>query len=211
MKPNAKYWLVLVILVAATLGLNALSHGEPALPLHPISSIPLQFGAWVGQQRELEDRFVQALGVDDYLYRTYQRGNEIPVGLYIGFYATQRTGSTIHSPKNCLPGAGWQAIHADTIPLKRPDGSSAVANLYIVQKGLQKQLVVYWYQSHGRIVANEYWGKIYLVVDAIQLNRTDAALVRVVTPFEGSDQDARVRAAEFAQEIIGYVDAAVPR
>lgn len=211
MKPNSRYWIILGALIMATVGLQALSHGEPVAPLRPISSIPMQVGPWTGQDVKLEDRFVQALGVDDFLFRTYRQNDAPPVGLYIGFYATQRTGSTIHSPKNCLPGSGWLPIHSGTIALRRPDGTGATANLYIVQKGLQKQIVIYWYQSHGRVIASEYWGKFYLIADAIRLNRTDAAVVRVMTPLEGNDQAAQDRAAGFAQQIVAMVDASVPR
>lgn len=211
MKPGIRYWFILALLIAAAVALQALSHREPSLPQHPMSSIPLQFDNWSGRNILLEDRFVEALGVDDFVFRSYERPGEPPVGLYIGFYRTQRTGSTIHSPKNCLPGAGWQPVQNGTLELRLPDGSKALTNLYIVQRGMQKQVVLYWYQSHGRIIASEYWGKFYLVADAIRLNRTDAAIVRVTTPFEGSDEQARARAVSFAQSIIGQVNSAIPR
>src|SRR5262249_26458845 len=125
------------------------------------------------------------------------------LGLYAGFYRSQREGSTIHSPLNCLPGAGWSAVAHERVDVDVPSyrGGDATGrirvNRYVVQKGLDRQLVLYWYQMHGRVIASEYWGKFYLVADAIRLNRTDAALVRITVPFDPSEGPAE-RAAERA-------------
>ncbi len=87
----------------------------------------------------------------------------------------------------------------------------ATVNLYIIQKGLEKQIVLYWYQSHGRIIASEYWGKIYMVVDAIRLNRTDSALVRVSTPIGNDEAAARQKLIVFANQVLPRLDEAIPR
>ena len=92
------------------------------------------------------------------------------------------------------------------------DGRKVPINLYLLRKGLDQQLVLYWYQSHGRIVASEYWGKFYLVYDALRLNRTDAALVRITIPVRDNDQGLeQQRAVEFARQITSDVDKIIPR
>ena len=134
------------------------------------------------------------------------------VTLYIGYFRSQRTGASIHSPKNCLPGAGWQPEQATIYELPLDDGRKVPINLYIVRKDLDEQLVLYWYQAHGRVVASEYWGKVYLVYDALRLNRTDAALVRITAPIVNGDEgQARSRAIAFAKQITHDVDQIIPR
>ena len=109
------------------------------------------------------------------------------VGLYVGYHDSQRQGDTIHSPLNCLPGAGWQPLEQGRITVSVRDHGTArpapiEVNRVVIGKGLDRQLVLYWYQSHRRVVASEYWGKVYTVLDAMRYNRTDAAMVRVITP-----------------------------
>jgi len=132
------------------------------------------------------------------------------LGIYVGYYKSQRAGIVIHSPKNCLPGAGWQPVTSGYTDLVQPDGKRAKVNMYEVRKGLDRQIVLYWYQSHGRVIASEYWAKIYMVLDAIRIHRTDAALVRVVTPFNENRAEARQRAATFAERILEPLESLVP-
>src|SRR5205085_10848062 len=113
------------------------------------------------------------LGADDYIVRTYHDGQSNLVGLYIGYHASQRQGDTIHSPLNCLPGAGWQPMELARTTIDVPGGSAGAAapmdrTRVIIQKGLDRQLVYYWYQSHRRVVASEYWGKIYTGLDSVR-------------------------------------------
>jgi EpsI family protein len=122
-------------------------------------------------------------------------------GGLIGYYQSQREGDTMHSPLNCLPGAGWLPVSQSRTKIQVKDGESTreiEVNDFVIEKGLDRQAVLYWYQSHGRVVASEYWGKIYTVTDAIRLNRTDAAMVRVICPVSGSDGAAERRAEEAA-------------
>jgi len=84
-----------------------------------------------------------------------------------------------------------------------PDGKQAAVNMYLIEKGLDQELGLYWYQSHGRIVSSEYWAKIYMVLDGLRLNRTDSALVRVVTPADDGESAARRRAIAFAEQVAG--------
>ncbi|HEX5475629.1 MAG TPA: EpsI family protein [Vicinamibacterales bacterium] len=138
----------------------------------------------------LDEESLQVLGVDDYVNRRYLGPSGQPVSLYIGYYASQRQGDTIHSPQNCLPGAGWEPIAASRQTL--PDHGAAVSvNRYVVQKGLDRMLVLYWYEGRGRIVANEYASRFWLMIDAARLHRSNGSLVRVISPLgDGHDEAA---------------------
>jgi EpsI family protein len=116
----------------------------------------------------------------------------------VGYYATQRTGATYHSPLNCLPGSGWTLSEPGKATIPLPDGSSVVANKYVIQNGDYRSFMIYWYQGRGRNVASEYWGKIYTVFDSVRLRRSDGAMVRVTVPISGSEATAEQTAIEFA-------------
>ena len=167
---------------------------------------PMQIGEWSGtHQPPFTARVLEVLGLDDYLTRAYFGSDRKGVGLYIGYWKSQRQGDTIHSPLNCLPGAGWEPVAQSMmeVPDSRTSGAPPiVVNRYVVQKGLDRQLILYWYQSHGRIVASEYWSKFYLVADAVRLNRTDGAIVRVIAPIAGSGADAEKNAEALALRFI---------
>jgi len=179
---------------------------EPAPVRSTFDRFPAEIQGWTGQPLPPMDRKILAvLGVDDYLNRVYVSPDRAGVGLYVGFYNSQRQGDAIHSPMNCLPGAGWAPLSRSfvKIPVTAREGLTEIdANRYVIQKGLDRQLVVYWYQSHGRTVASEYWSKFFLIRDAMRLNRTDAALVRVIAPINPNADDGEVRAEQQASDFV---------
>jgi EpsI family protein len=114
----------------------------------------------------------------------------------------------MHSPMNCLPAAGWQPLETGQATVAVPGGASIHANRYVIQKGLDQRLVYYWFQSHGRTVSSEYASKIFLVLDSLRLHRSDAALVRVITPIAGGDlarADAAARAVPAGRAARAYI------
>jgi EpsI family protein len=201
-KTGVRFWLMLALLIGASLGLRLVSHGEAISLSKPLSTLPTTLQGWRGADVPIEPRFLQALGVSDYVSRVYRNSNHPPVTVYVGYYKSQRTGQSIHSPKNCLPGGGWEPVSTARIDVNLPNGKRTPVNLYVIENGLRRQVVLYWYQSHGRIIASEYWGKIYMVLDALRLNRTDAALVRVSAPVQGNENLAREEAMLFAQRLM---------
>lgn len=215
MKAGARYWLMIAVLLGATTGMAYLSHGESTPPAKPLAEFPAKIGPYASVvDWPLDKETLDVLGLSDYLNRGYwEPGMEQNLaGLYIGYFRSQRTGASIHSPKNCLPGAGWNPVQSSISYLDLPDGRKAPVNFYVLRKGLDEQIVLYWYQSHGRIVASEYWGKFYLVYDALRLNRTDAALVRITMPVDhGDEATAKDRAFQFAKLITGDIDQIIPR
>jgi EpsI family protein len=198
------------LLIGATVFLHTMSHGEAVVPRAPLRELPSILGSWIGKEQPLDSRIVQAVGVSDYSNRLFFNQLEPPVQLYVGYYASQRTGDTIHSPKNCLPGAGWDPVQSGYATIAVPGGRKIVVNEYVIQQGLDKQLVFYWYQGRGRVVASEYAGKFWMVADAISRNRTDGALVRLVTPMNDPEAKARARLENFTQLIFPRLDQLIP-
>jgi EpsI family protein len=166
---------------------------------------PMQIGEWHGRALpDFDAEILAVLGVDEYVNRAYTRGPQY-VSLYVGYYGSQRQGDTMHSPLNCLPGAGWLPVRQEHSTLQvRDEGRirSIEVNDFVIQKGLDRQVVLYWYQGHGRVVASEYWGKVYTVVDSLRLNRTDGSLVRVVAPVLGNEPGAEDRARGEAMQFV---------
>ncbi len=208
-----RYWTMIAVLLAGAAGMGFLSHGESTPPARPLSEFPKDIGSYrTVAEYPFDAETLKILGVTDYVNRAYFSPAQGELGLYIGYFRTQRTGAAIHSPKNCLPGAGWQPTVSEIYQLSLPDGRKVPVNLYVVRKDLDQQVVLYWYQSHGRVVASEYWGKFYMVEDAIRLNRTDAALVRIMAPVRNGDLDAaRKQAIAFAQQVAVDVGQVIPQ
>jgi EpsI family protein len=211
MNTRIRYWAVIVLLLGATIGLRILSHGESVPARQSLSNFPLKFGTWLGRETPIEADVLKIAGVDDYLSRLYVSPGKEPISVYIGYYKSQRSGHLIHSPKNCLPGSGWEPIRSGRITLTSSEGIQVPVNLYVIENGLRRQLVLYWYQTHGRVIASEYSAKAYMVLDAIRMNRTDAALVRVITPLDLSETVSLERARQFATEFLANSDQYLPR
>jgi EpsI family protein len=188
---------------------------EQAPPRVSFSQFPSELGGWSGRPLpNLEDNILKILGVDDYLNRVYSRPDRAMAGLYIGYYKSQRQGDSIHSPQNCLPGAGWEPLASGLMTISTAAAAGTAGdisvNRYVIQKGTDKQLVLYWYQSHGRVVASEYWSKFFLVRDAVRLNRTDAALVRVIVPMAPNDDQGEARAQDQAVDFVKQMFPVLP-
>jgi EpsI family protein len=198
------------LLLCAFVLMQTVSRGEFVPPRQPLSELPYSFTNWTGEERPLPGRIVQAVNVSDYINRVYIDPTGDPVQLYVGYYASQKTGETIHSPKNCLPGAGWDPIRSGYATIAVPGGSQVVVNEYVIQQDLNKQMVFYWYQGRGRVTAGEYAAKFWMVADAISRNRTDGALVRIVTPVNDGEANARARLKSFAQLLFPHLEEFLP-
>jgi EpsI family protein len=185
---------VLCLMLGATsLFLANARSSEVPVTRASFETFPMTLGNWRATiDPPLSEDILKVLGVDDYLSRIYHRAEGGAVGLYMGFYGSQRQGDTIHSPLNCLPGARWEPVDEGRLTIANVDGAGRdiTVNRYVVQKGLERQLVLYWYQSHGRVVASEYTSKMLLIKDAIRMNRTDGSLVRVIAPIRIGSEEA---------------------
>ena len=209
-----RYWpaVVSVALLSATSALlHVLSYAEPSPAKKPFSEFPLLIEErWQGKELGLDKEILDALKLTDYMMRVYvglgqDEENEeeevIPIWLYVGYYQSQRTGSTYHSPKNCLPGAGWQFEESSETPVMVAENTRIVINRALVRKGTDRQLILYWYHDRGRVIASEYWAKGYMVWDAVTKHRTDGALVRVSIPVITTPDEAYRTGMAFVTDI----------
>jgi EpsI family protein len=188
---------------------------EEVPPRAPLDRLSNQVGRWIGHEApKFSDEVLAVLGADELVNRLYVAPREPPVALYVGYYQSQREGDTIHSPMNCLPGAGWLPVTNERAPIDVPGRAAPiVVNRIVIRKGPDRQVVLYWYQSNGRIVASEYWSKAYMVYDAVRRHRSDAAIIRVISPVlpdEDSTAAAERRATEFVQALFPHLERHLP-
>ena len=201
MKSSLRFGVLLVLILGVGAVVNAWSYlGEAHVDRKALKDFPQTIGAWqrTGTDQILDDETLKVLKASDYLLRDFRKPQGPVANLYVGYYATQRTGATYHSPLNCLPGSGWTLSEPGKATIGLPDGSSFVANKYVIENGEYRSLMIYWYQGRGRNVASEYWGKVYTVFDSVRLRRSNGAMVRVTVPVRGSVADAEKAAIEFA-------------
>ena len=202
--------VIVALVVVARFYSAHLSSAEAVVHRDALSALPLTIGQWRGSEAPpLADDVLAQLGVDDYVNREYVEAGSVPVGVYIGYYASQRQGDTIHSPQNCLPGAGWQPVERGTATLD-DNGHRLEVNRFVIQKGLDRQLVLYWYQGRGRVVANEYTNKALLMLDAARLHRTNGGLVRLIAPITSTTEGADKALSAFAVLLFPHLDRHLP-
>ena len=170
-------------------------------------AFPGDLGPWQGSPSSLKPEIEHALGLEDYILSNYSKPDSGVTNLYIAYYASQRRGSSPHSPIVCIPGDGWQIAQFERTSY-RSDALNVTLplNRVVIARDSQKQLVYYWFVQRGRNIANEYWSKWYLLVDAIAKNRTDGALVRLVTPFYPGESE---HAAD--QRLQSFIEQLEPR
>lgn len=212
MKAHWRFLLVAALLAGTALLLRARGSLEIMAPRAPLSSFPHELNGWTGTDVELDKEVLDILGPGDFLVRDYHNGQQ-SVALFVAYFPSQKAGDTIHSPKNCLPGAGWSPVHADRVDINVAGHAPFPVNRYLIAKGEQRQLVLYWYLAHDRVVASEYASKFYLVADSIRMHRSDGSLVRVSTPMASGEsiESAQSRLLAFARNIVPLMNTYVPR
>ena len=213
MKPSLRFVVLLVLILVAGVFVNAWSYlGEAHVERKELKDFPQSIGSWqkTGNDRILDDETLKVLRASDYLLRDFRKSDGQVANLYVGYYASQRSGATYHSPLNCLPGSGWILSEPGKAPITLPDGSGFVANKYVIQNGEYRSMMIYWYQGRGRNVASEYWGKVYTVFDSVRLRRSDGAMVRVTVPVGSSEAAAEKTAIEFASTASSVLPEFVP-
>jgi EpsI family protein len=212
---NLRFALVAILLVGVTLFLRFWSHNELIPTRENFSSLPHQLGEWAGVDSNIQQDVLALLGPGDFLLRSYQTSSaeNPPVDLFLAYFPSQRTGDTIHSPKHCLPGSGWLPVESNQITLSLQTKTPFLVNRYVIAKGSQRALAVYWYWAHNRAVASEYWAKFYLIGDSIRLNRSDGSLIRVTTELKSGETagDAEPRLVSLLNTLAPVLDQYIPR
>jgi EpsI family protein len=215
---SARFWVVFAILMCAFATLRLRGDTDRVPPTPPLTEMPTQIGAWNSTDIPISKETLDILGDGRFLNRIYEmkdadgRAKQTPVYLFIGYFPTQRSGQSIHSPQNCLPGSGWSFVSSEKVDLHSKDGRVYPVGQYVIANNVAKQVVLYWYLAHGRSIANDYLAKAYMMADAIRWNRTDGALVRVVTPVSQNEsvEAAEVRAKQFAGQMTPLLPRFIP-
>jgi exosortase D (VPLPA-CTERM-specific) len=211
---KASVWPIAALIVLAGLGIGWYSaRGEITVTRSELSELPRTLGEW--QQRGADYRFdpetESVLGATDYSMREYTYRDGRVANIYVGYYASQRTGATYHSPQNCLPGAGWVLKDPGYIDIPASNGRVIRANRYVIENGIYREVMIYWYEGRGRTEASEYIDRLNTVIDSISLRRTDGAMIRVMTGI-GSDEAAATKAAvDIAAELENNLTPFVPK
>ncbi len=186
--------------------------GEAVVSRAPLREISTKLGDWTqqGSDTRFSEQTESVLRTSDYVMREYLNSSGRFANLYVGYYASQRTGATYHSPQNCLPGAGWEMKQPELVEITTPSGKTFIANRYIIENGQSKAVMIYWYQGRGRAVASEYSDKVYTVLDSVFRRRSDGAMVRVMTSVVNSETEALQSAIDLSAQAADTLPRFVP-
>jgi EpsI family protein len=215
MKMTNRIFLVAGFLLL-TITLKAWLNTTPPVPLRKsLAEFPETIGSWkMTSSARLSEDVSGVLKADDYMLRKYQNtADGSAVDMFVAYYKSQAAGESMHSPKNCLPGSGWTPVLNDRVFLKKDDqGRPIEINRYVIENGGERALVLYWYQANGRVIASEYWGKFYLVWDALHTRRRDGAIIRLLVPLRRGDDSQKPleSALEFARAASNDLPAFLP-
>lgn len=208
MKFNLRFGVLLALLLFGNVELAMLSHGKPMPLRRSFSQFPSMLGDWTGREAStISSGEAAVLKADDYVWRTYERRG-VQLSLFVAYYRSQQAGDTLHSPKNCLPGAGWRAMRSENIQMAGANRSFPANHMIIARDETQYE-VVYWYQANKRVFASEYAGKLYLAYDAISKGRTDGAIVRIMAPYDRSG-NSMAEIQGFARELSAVLPQFLP-
>lgn len=213
MMPSSRF-ITVIALFGLTYICMHFSQSARIVPISkPLSQFPKQIGNWEAvSSGKLSNSTIKMLGVDDYVEYSYASTNGTLINLYISYFSSVGVTGGYHSPRNCLPGGGWQIASLSTLPLKQKTSSKPVEiSSMIVQNGANKQITLYWYQNRGRIIASEYWEKIFLVIDAIFKRRRDGSFIRIMAPIHGGNlEETEAQLIDFAEKILVILEDFIP-
>jgi EpsI family protein len=214
MRQKGKILIVLLLFTATWYILQATSSVTKVPNKKSLGSFPDRIGDYrLSNSFQSSADVIKMLGVDDYIQYNYASPSGSWTNLYVAFYSSVGVGGGYHSPKNCLPGGGWGIDTVKTIQLQagiEGKNKSTVTEM-LIRKGDEYQVVLYWYQNRGRVIASEYWEKIYLVLDALFKGRRDGTFVRIMVTVKGADiAEAEHRVQKFAEQVMVALENHLP-
>ncbi len=210
---KAKFWILIAVLLFGGVFINWFQQrGEASIQRKSLREFPAKLGEWQQKGGEIlfGEQIEAVLKTTDYTMREYVLPNGRVANVYVGYYASQRTGATYHSPQNCLPGSGWVMKEPERIQITTASGKTFQANRFIVENDEFSEILIYWYQGRGRAVASEYDDKVYTVLDSILRQRSDGSMVRVMTSVGKSEAEATEEAVKLSAQLAENLDEFVP-
>jgi EpsI family protein len=207
-------FIAAVVLLLLTFGL---SHGiefRQKVPIaKPFDQFPMQIGEWTGAREDMEQQFLDVLKFSDYIMADYTDRAGKAVNFYVAYYQDQQKGESIHSPETCLPSSGWEFTDTGNVTILVGGTTSMKVNRAFMVKDNARELVYYWFPQRGRILTNLYQLKIYTFWDSLTKQRTDGALVRVITTVMQSEKlsDAEARLQGFVGQVLPILNDYIPK
>lgn len=191
-----------------------LNQSEAIPPRKNFKDFPKTIGEYSGHESFFDQEIYDALGVDDSVLVSYQKPDGQIIQLYVGYHNSQREGDLMHSPKNCLPGSGWNITETSLEEISIPQHGDKRINTIklLIEKGMSREVVLYWFQSRGRFISSEYLQKFYLVLDAFTKSRTDGSFVRLMAPVSSdyTVEETTETLKDFAVDLIPILDEYLP-
>ena len=209
-------FIVALILLGATLVISDTVNFREKIPAKKnLAQFPLKIGKWTADRRQrMSQKFIDVLDLSEYVIMDYRDPDGKKINFYVAYYESQRKGESIHSPATCLPGSGWSFDQSETVKITGIPGNHGVyeVNRAVMQSGNNREITYYWFPVRGRILNNAYQLKIYNFWDALTKQRTDGALVRLITPvYEGEKLvDAEKRLQNFLRDIAPVLNEYLP-
>ncbi len=209
---ESRFWVLIGVLLAGGILINWFEQrGEATVVRRDLSEYNDTLGEWSqkGGDIRFSEQTESVLKASDYVMRDYVKEGR-RANLYIGYYSSQRTGSTYHSPQNCLPGSGWEMRNPELVTIKTPGGRKFTANRYLIENGKYKEVMIYWYHGRGRSAASEYYDKLYTVWDGVVRRRSDGSMIRIMTVVGNSESDANLAAEDLAAQVADNLAEFIP-
>lgn len=202
---NKKIAIILALFALTYFGMQHFIEVKPTPILQPLEKFPKKIDNWkVTQKQALSAAVSKILGVDDYIDYTYTNSQGEQIGLYASYFGDVGVTGAYHSPQHCLPGAGWNILSVERVPILYNGNHDVKINRMTVVNSGRKLIVYYWYQERGRIVASEYWDKIYTVLDSLFMHRRDGSFIRVISD-NNDDQAAKAFSQKVATLLNDYL------
>ena len=211
--PGWILWAAVALILSGGFFINWFeTRGEVAVERTALAEMKKTLGEWTqkGSDAKFSEETESVLKTSDYVMRDYIKNGRV-ANVYVGYYASQKTGATYHSPQNCLPGSGWEMKEPELVTIKSRSGKEFEANRYIIQNGNYKSVMIYWYQGRGRTQASEYNDKVFTVLDSVLRRRSDGSMVRIMTSVGNSPEEATKEAIDLASVLSDNLDAHIPR
>lgn len=212
-KKHVKFLIFAAVLALGFYVNHEISGSEITVSRHRLEDFPRTLGEWkMAGAHAMDDRTMGILKVDDYIMRDYTDGAGHRLSLYIGYFQSQRQGKAIHSPRQCLPGAGWSALSSGVFDIELPAESVSPIRVrkMLMAKGSERRCYLYWYQGRGRVHADEFMNKIYLIWDGLSRKRTDGALIRLSGNAAPDEESSLERKRKFIQILYPHLSKYIP-
>ena len=209
---SMKYYISIIVIVIAGIFGNFLRYTERSPDrMANFDQIPMEHSGYFGTERPIASRTIDFLGVDKTIMRNYRSAGGRQIELYCGYFSSQRYGSQIHSPKNCLPGGGWRIEYIEPYEIKSSNGQSKTVNHMIISQNNFRTVVLYWFETRSGAIGDEYGLKFDMVKNSLLFRPTDAAMIRITTSAQDGDFESATRdCVTFLREFEPFIYKALP-